>query len=116
MGFREVFIDMVYRLVSNNWYSVLLNGQANGFFKSTRGVKQGDPLSPILFILATEVLGRALDALFDNPKFIGFGMPKWGLNINYFSYAENTLIFSSSHYGAIQLIMNILEEYEATSG
>lgn len=76
MGFGEVFIDMVFRLVSNNWYSVLLNGQANGFFKSSRGVKQGDPLSPTLFILAAEVLGRALDALFDNPNFIGFGMPK----------------------------------------
>ncbi|XP_019263144.1 PREDICTED: uncharacterized protein LOC109240916 [Nicotiana attenuata] len=72
-------------------------------------------LSPILFILATEVLGRALDTLFYNPKFIEFRMPKWGHNINYFSYAENTIIFSSSHYGAIQLIMNVLEECEATS-
>lgn len=104
--FREVFIDMVYRLVSNNWYSVLLNGQANGSQTMWS-------LSPILLILATEVLGRALDALFDNPKFTG---SKWGHNINYFLYAENTIIFSSSHYGAIQLIMNILEEYEATSG
>ncbi|XP_075086274.1 uncharacterized protein LOC142168985 [Nicotiana tabacum] len=35
MGFGEIFIDMIFRLVSNNWYSVLLNGQANGFFKSS---------------------------------------------------------------------------------
>ncbi|XP_075087591.1 uncharacterized protein LOC142169604 [Nicotiana tabacum] len=68
------------------------------------------------FILAAEVLGRALDALFDNPDFICFGMPKWSYNINYLSYADDTISFCSSHYGAVQLIMNVLEEYEAASG
>lgn len=62
------------------------------------------------------MLGRALDALFDNPDFIGFGMPKWNKNINYLSYVDDTIIFSSSHYGAIQWIMIVLEEYEATPG
>ncbi|XP_070019578.1 uncharacterized protein [Nicotiana sylvestris] len=104
------------RLVSNNWYSVLLNGQANGFVKSIRGVKQGDILSPTLFMLTGEVLGRALDALFDNSDFIGFVMPKWSHNINYLSYVDDTIIFSQLHYGAIQLIKNVLEDYEAASG
>nr|XP_016462864.1 PREDICTED: uncharacterized protein LOC107785952 [Nicotiana tabacum] len=115
MGFGEVFTDMIFRLVSNNWYFVLLNGQANGFFKSSRDVKQGDLLSLSLFILAAEVLGRALDALFDNPNFIGFGMPKWSQNINYLSYADDTIIFCSSHYGAVHLTMKVLEEYGAAS-
>ncbi|XP_075101679.1 uncharacterized protein LOC142177113 [Nicotiana tabacum] len=65
---------------------------------------------------AAEVLGRALDALFDNPDFIGFGMPKWSQNINYLSCVDNTIIFYYSHYGAVHLIMNVLEEYEAVSG
>lgn len=42
-GFSEVLIDMIWRLVSGNWYSVLVNGQTYGFFRSSRGVKQGDP-------------------------------------------------------------------------
>nr|XP_009787288.1 PREDICTED: uncharacterized protein LOC104235266 [Nicotiana sylvestris] len=110
------FIIYAGRLVSNNWYSVLLNGQANGFVKSIRGVKQGDILSPTLFMLTGEVLGRALDALFDNSDFIGFVMPKWSHNINYLSYVDDTIIFSQLHYGAIQLIKNVLEDYEAASG
>lgn len=56
MGFGKIFIGIVYEIISNNWYSVLINGQPYGFFKSTRGVKQGDLISPTLFIVAAEAL------------------------------------------------------------
>ncbi|XP_059290764.1 uncharacterized protein LOC132044295 [Lycium ferocissimum] len=59
-GFGEVLIDMVWRLLSNNWYSILINGQSHGFFRSSRGVKQGDPLSPTLFIIAAEKMMKRL--------------------------------------------------------
>ncbi|XP_060202298.1 uncharacterized protein LOC132630740 [Lycium barbarum] len=65
MGFSEVFVDMIWRILANNWYSNLINGQATGFFHFTKGVNQGDPLSHALFILAAEVLSRALNSLFD---------------------------------------------------
>lgn len=51
--FSEKFIEMIFRLISNNWYSIIINGTRFGFFKSTRGLKQSDHLSPALFILAT---------------------------------------------------------------
>lgn len=47
-GFGETFIDMIWRTLSNNWYSVLINGTRHGFFHSIRGLKQGDP-SPLLY-------------------------------------------------------------------
>ncbi|XP_071939205.1 uncharacterized protein [Coffea arabica] len=54
-GFGERFIDMMWRLVSNVWFSVLINGLPHGFFKSSRGLQQGDPLSPSLFVIGTEI-------------------------------------------------------------
>ncbi|XP_059315804.1 uncharacterized protein LOC132066519 [Lycium ferocissimum] len=95
MGFSEGFIDKIWRLIAKNWYSILFNGKARGFFHSTRGVKQGDPLSPALFILIAEVLSRALNSLHDN---------------------NDTIIFASAERNSLKMVMDILRDYEAISG
>ncbi|XP_059306396.1 uncharacterized protein LOC132057813 [Lycium ferocissimum] len=104
------------RLVDNNRYSILLNGRATGFFKSSRGVKQGDPLSPALFSLSTEVLSRALNSLFDDSRFIGYGMPKWTYPMNHLDNADDTIIFASADDYSLICIMQVLSAYEQTSG
>ncbi|XP_070007206.1 uncharacterized protein [Nicotiana sylvestris] len=116
MGFTERLIGIVFGLVSNNWYSILINGQAHGFFKSSRGIKQGDHVSPTLFILAAEALSRGLNALHTNLYFCGFGMPKWSPKINHLAYADDMIIFSSSDKTYLILIMQVLKAYENASG
>ncbi|XP_060177871.1 uncharacterized protein LOC132607810 [Lycium barbarum] len=69
--------------------------KAKGFFHSTKGVKQGDPLSPGLFILSAEVLSRALNAEFDNVE---------------------SIIFASVEGESLKKSMKILQDYEAISG
>lgn len=69
-------IDMVWRLISNNWYSMVLNGKSYGFLKYTRGLKQGDSLSPTLFIITTKVLTRVLNNLNNDKEFLGYVLPK----------------------------------------
>ena len=71
MGFRELFIDRVWRIMSNNWYSIVVIGKRHGFFHSTRGLKQGDPLSPALFILRAKVFSRQLNLLHQNQLYKG---------------------------------------------
>ncbi|KAF3676769.1 hypothetical protein FXO37_05170 [Capsicum annuum] len=105
-GFTERIIDMIWRLMRNNCYSVLVNGKSYGFFQSSRGLKQGDPLSPDLFIIAAEVLSRSL----------GFGMPKWSEKINHQLYVDDTILFCSGHNGPIRKMMNVLVEFEKVSG
>lgn len=116
MGFSNEVVDIIKRLIANNWYSIMLNGQCHGFFHSTRGVKQGDPLSPTLFIILDDVLSRVLNSLFEEGQFVGYGLPKWSYNLNHLAYANDTIIFASAQKYSLERIMSTLQEYETRSG
>ncbi|XP_015084239.1 uncharacterized protein LOC107027648 [Solanum pennellii] len=116
MGFDEVFIDMIWRIMDNNWYSIIVNGKRYGFFRSTRGLKQGDPLSPALFILGAEVLSRSLNRLHNHPDYQGFIMEKRGPQVNHLSFADDIILFTSGRCKTLKLLMNTLKEYEKISG
>ena len=60
LGFDERWVALAMETIHTASYSVLINVEPQGFFKPTRGIKQGDPLSPYLFLLCTEGLSAML--------------------------------------------------------
>nr|XP_016490751.1 PREDICTED: uncharacterized protein LOC107810475 [Nicotiana tabacum] len=95
MGFNERIIDMIWKTMSNNWYSVIINGTRCDFFHSTRGLKQGDLLAPSLFIIGAELLFRMLNKLTHDKFFNGFYMEKRGPQVKHLSFADDIIIFTS---------------------
>jgi hypothetical protein len=51
--------------ISTVRYSVLINGEPSDFFSSSQGIRQGDPLSPFLFVVVMEMLSRMMEATED---------------------------------------------------
>ncbi|XP_060182081.1 uncharacterized protein LOC132611714 [Lycium barbarum] len=116
LGFNDHWVNLILKFISNNWYSLVLNGGRFGFFKSENGLRQGDLISPSLFVISAEPLSILLNKLHDDPNFRNFYMNKRGPNINHLCFADDVILFTSGNRKSLKRIMRTLESYEAASG
>ncbi|XP_027120509.2 uncharacterized protein [Coffea arabica] len=115
-GFCEQIIDMIWRLISNVWFSIIINGSAQGFFKSSRGLRQGDPLSPVLFVIGSKLLSRGLNELASRRNYIGFRVPTGCQAITHLAFADDILVFTNGSSMALQQVKRVIEKYQQSSG
>jgi hypothetical protein len=71
-GFGKKWRAWIAFCISTVHYSVLINGAPSRFFSSIQGLRQGDPLSPLLFIAGMEALSRMMSATVDKGHLDGF--------------------------------------------
>uniref|UniRef100_A0A2N9GXK7 Reverse transcriptase domain-containing protein n=1 Tax=Fagus sylvatica TaxID=28930 RepID=A0A2N9GXK7_FAGSY len=95
-GFYGRWRNWMYSCISTARFSILINGCPNGFFPSSRGLRQGDPLSPLLFVIVMEALSRLLDRAVREGLFSGFSVGTMAANplmVSHLLFADDTLIF-----------------------
>ena len=114
-GFSLWFMSLVMNNIRGAWFSVLINGKQFGFFQSAQGIKQGDPLSPFLFLLVAEALSHKLKGLLSSAKLLPFSLPQGCFPITHLSYAGNVLIFMRGQWTDIKTMLEFLNLYQAAA-
>ena len=95
-GFFAKWRWWIFFCLSTVRFSILINGSPCRFFGSYRGLRQGDPLSPLLFVLVMEAPGRMLDKAVHEGCMLGFrvgNLKGRSLVVSYLLFADDTLIF-----------------------
>ena len=116
MGFRERWINLVMGCVKIVSYSVLVNGDPCGIIFPTRGIRQGDPLSPFLFLLCTEGLNGLIKKADLQGEIHGYSLCRRGPKLTHLLFADDSLIFCRATMEECGKVLNILKEYEEASG
>ncbi|XP_012833982.1 PREDICTED: uncharacterized protein LOC105954839 [Erythranthe guttata] len=115
MGFSANLVDIIRQCVSSWHFSLLINVELTAYFTSSRGLKQGDPLSPTLFVLAADYFSRGLDELYNRCPSM-FYSTRGGIPISYLAYADDVMIFTSCHNFGLKKLRDFLDHYCRTSG
>ena len=115
MGTPAFLLECIKECISTPMFSVSVNGELAGFFASKHGVRQGDPLSPLLFIITMEALSRSLSAAACSQEFQYH--PKCEeIRLTHLSFADDIFLFSGGTNSSVQIMMGELVKFEQFSG
>ncbi|XP_071693604.1 uncharacterized protein [Rutidosis leptorrhynchoides] len=96
--------------------SVLVNGSPTLEFKPERGVRQGDPISPFLFIIAAEGLNILTQRAAENGIFKGINVGRDKIMVSHLQYADDMIFFGDWYRSNLANVMKLLRCFEELSG
>ncbi|MFS7909622.1 putative RNA-directed DNA polymerase [Helianthus anomalus] len=116
MGFPDRWCNWIYGVLSSASSSVLVNGSPTIEFECTKGIRQGDPLSPFLFILVMEALSGLFRKASDIGVFKGIQLPNGGPILTHLLYADDVMVMGEWEDTNFKSVMRMLRVFYLCSG
>ena len=116
MGFYPHWIKLMRGCISSVQYRVLLNGQPHGLITPQRGLRQGDPLSPYLFIMCTEALISNIKKAEWVKQLTGMKVARACPAISHLLFADDSLFLFKAELSQCQVFQDILLKYGEATG
>ena len=119
MGFGERWIKWIEWRISTMKFSILINGSPSDFFQSSRGLRQGDPLSPYLFVIVMEAFSCLLRRAISGGFLSGWrarGRSEEGILISHLLFADDMLVFCEESLDQMTYLSWPLMWFEVCSG
>lgn len=91
MGLDAKFIQWVELCITSPWITPLVNGRVIDFFKAFRGLRQGFPLSPFLYVIVADSLGRRLEFERSSSHLLGIKFSTGTRSINHGQFVDDTI-------------------------
>jgi hypothetical protein len=115
-GLHSHFINLIHSCISSPTFSVIINGQSFAHFKSSRGIRQGCPLSPSLFVLAVNELSLMLQDALQANHLSGISLGPRCPPIHSLMFADDLLVCGKASVQEATTISNILQDFCHQSG
>ncbi|KAK2388551.1 hypothetical protein QL285_062226 [Trifolium repens] len=115
-GFNDTFCTWIKVILHSAFLSISINGKSQGYFTCSRGVRQGDPLSPLLFCLAEDVLSRAITRLVAQGTLHQIKGAGNCLVPSHSLYADDILIFCNGNMNGLRALKDLFTQYALESG
>lgn len=112
----QVWIRWIMECVKNPGMSLLWNGERTEAFKPQRGLRQGDPLSPYLFVLCMERLCHQIEFSLANKEWKPIRLSRGGPALSHICFADDLILFAGASISQIRVIRKVLEGFCGASG
>ncbi|XP_024156084.1 uncharacterized protein LOC112164076 [Rosa chinensis] len=116
MGFCEVWVSWVMDSVKTVSYSFIVNGEPRGRIIPSRRLRQGDAISPYLFLLCAEVLSKVIIHAESNDALHRVEICRGAPSVSHLFFADDSFIFCKAEVADVQTVKSILRGYELASG
>ncbi|GLT88308.1 hypothetical protein SLE2022_063410 [Rubroshorea leprosula] len=116
MNFGLVWRGWIRECLQTNSASVLINGSPTKEFTMRRGLRQGDPLAPFLFLIVAEGLNGIISSAVDKALFEGVQIGRGDLRISHLQFADDTLLLGKATEENIWTTKCIMRAFELVSG
>ncbi|GKV41384.1 hypothetical protein SLEP1_g48927 [Rubroshorea leprosula] len=116
MGFGQKWKNWIIECLKTAEVSVLLNGSTTRQFKMQRGLRQGDPLSPFLFLIVAEGLNGIISSTVSLGMISGIEIGQCGMSVTHLQFADDTIVFGNASEENIWAVKSIMRIFEMVSG
>lgn len=116
LGFDIKLRSLIMRCITTVSYAIKINGRPRGRIIPSRGIRQGDPLSPYLFLLCAEGLSALIKASVCNGSMEGIAICCGGPKLSHLFFADDSLIFCKATIAECDALQRVLGVYERASG